>query len=79
MLGQMKQKLESWLLAEISKTSGVIYSGGGDGPNICCVLTLGKHFPYKDHNFLAYNMRVLSWNSSSQTQLHKNLYAFSHS
>jgi len=37
---------------------------------------LGKQ---KNLNFLAYNMRVLSLNSSSQTQLHKNLYAFSHS
>lgn len=40
---------------------------------------LGKQFPYKDLNFVAYNMRGLSWNSSSQTQLHKTLYAFSHS
>jgi hypothetical protein len=30
------------LLGEISKTSGVIYSGGEDGPNICSVLTLGQ-------------------------------------
>ena len=42
MPGWMKHKLESWFLGEISKTSGVIYSGGGDGPNICSVLTLGQ-------------------------------------
>ena len=40
--GQRKHKLESRLLAGISKTSGVIYSGGGDGANICSVLTLGQ-------------------------------------
>ena len=40
---------------------------------------LGKQFPYKSLNFFVYNMRVLSLNSSSETQLHKNLYAFSHS
>ena len=45
MPGWMKHKLESQLLGVISKTSGVIDSGGENHPYLLCAHTWASNFP----------------------------------